>query len=73
MNKVQHFVDGQSWSGTSSRTSDIYNPATGMVTGHAVLATKDDVAHAVSVAKKAQASWGSQQAGARSHRQSAPP
>jgi malonate-semialdehyde dehydrogenase (acetylating)/methylmalonate-semialdehyde dehydrogenase len=58
MNTVQHFVGGASWSGTSDRQADVYNPATGKVTAKVSLATAVDVDHVVSVARAAQSAWG---------------
>ena len=57
MRNTQHFVDGASWSGSSNRTGDIYNPATGEVTGQLSLASKADVDHAISSAKNALPGW----------------
>ncbi len=58
MSVIQHFVSGQAWPGTSSRTSDVYNPATGKVTSELMLAAAADVDHVVAVAKAAQLGWG---------------
>ena len=44
MRNINHFVDGGSWAGGSSRTADVFNPATGRSNGaSSKLATKDDV------------------------------
>ncbi len=58
MNMVQHFVSGASWSGTSNRQADVYNPATGRVTAKVSLANAADVNEVVSVARAAQSAWG---------------
>ena len=55
---VQHFVSGASWSGTSNRQADVYNPATGRVTAKVSLANAADVNEVVSVARAAQSAWG---------------
>ena len=57
MNTVSHFLSNEPWSGQSTRTSDIYNPATGAVKGQVRLATEADVHRAVSVAAEALPSW----------------
>ena len=57
MRNINHFVDGGSWAGGSSRTADVFNPATGEVTGQVALATKDDVENAVNSAKNALPDW----------------
>ena len=59
MRNVNHFVSGGSWSGSSSRSCDIFNPATGEVSGQATMASKDDVDHVVNTALKALPDWAS--------------
>ena len=54
---VTHWIDNKSWSGSSSRTGDIYNPATGEVSGKVDFATKAVMDEAVASAKKAFQSW----------------
>jgi malonate-semialdehyde dehydrogenase (acetylating)/methylmalonate-semialdehyde dehydrogenase len=57
MNRISHWVDGRVLEGTSGRTSVVFNPATGEQQGELDLATKDDVDHAVGVAKAAFPAW----------------
>ena len=57
MKVIDHLVSGKSWSGNSERTIDVINPALGSAIGKVRLATKEDVAHVVEVAKKAQPAW----------------
>ena len=57
MNLIQHFVDGKSFKGSSKRTGEVFNPATGEQSSEVSFATTDDVNKAFSVAKKAFASW----------------
>lgn len=57
MNTVTHFLNNASWSGSSKRTSDIINPATGAVTGAVTLASKDDTNAVVEAAEKALPNW----------------
>ncbi|MBU2533432.1 MAG: CoA-acylating methylmalonate-semialdehyde dehydrogenase [Alphaproteobacteria bacterium] len=58
MNRVRHFVAGETWPGSSDRTGDVYNPATGKVTSQVSLASAADVEHVVAVAREAQPQWG---------------
>lgn len=57
MTNIQHYVGGQSFAGTSSRTQPVYNPANGQSDKDVVLATTGDVNAAVAAAKAAYPSW----------------
>ncbi len=57
MSKIGHYVNGQHFEGESDRLQDVFNPATGAVTGQAVLATAGDVDAAVSAAQNAFPAW----------------
>ena len=50
---IDHFIDGKVVANTSGRTQDVFNPATGSVTGRAGLAAADQVNSAVASAKAA--------------------
>ena len=50
---VQHFVSGASWSGTSNRQADVYNPATGKVMANVALANASNVNEVAAVARAA--------------------
>lgn len=54
---LDHWVDGASWAGTSTRTGDVYNPALGRVQRTVRLASSDDVDVAVASAADAFAQW----------------
>ena len=54
---IAHFVAGQSSQGKSSRTQDVFNPATGAVTAQVHLASTADVNVAVAAAQKAFPAW----------------
>ncbi len=54
---IQHFIKGSLTAGTSTRTQDVFNPATGAVTGSVALANTADVASAVAAAKAAFPAW----------------
>jgi malonate-semialdehyde dehydrogenase (acetylating) / methylmalonate-semialdehyde dehydrogenase len=55
---VTHWIGGKPWTGEAERRGDIYNPATGHVSGTVDFASKQDVDDAVSVARQAAKSWG---------------
>lgn len=57
MNNISHFASNEMWAGESDRVSDIYNPATGRVTGQVTLASKADVEKVVEIAAAAHPSW----------------
>jgi malonate-semialdehyde dehydrogenase (acetylating)/methylmalonate-semialdehyde dehydrogenase len=57
MKQINHIIGGQEVVSTSGRTSEVFNPATGEVTGLVGLATVDEVDLAVGVAKAAFESW----------------
>jgi len=56
---VTHWIGGKPWTGTAQRQGDIYNPATGQVSGVVDFAASGDVDEAVAAAKQAARSWGS--------------
>ncbi|WP_022728552.1 CoA-acylating methylmalonate-semialdehyde dehydrogenase [Fodinicurvata sediminis] len=55
--ELHHFIGGQVVKGTSGRTSDVYNPATGEVTGKLSLASASEVDKAVQNAAEAFPDW----------------
>ncbi|MBB3999621.1 CoA-acylating methylmalonate-semialdehyde dehydrogenase [Aureimonas pseudogalii] len=57
MNEIGHFIDGARVAGTSGRTADIFNPATGQVTAKLALASEAELQRAVDAAKAAQPGW----------------
>lgn len=54
---IDHFIQGAVTAGTSSRQQDVYNPATGAVSGKVALASAADVATAVAAAQAAFPAW----------------
>jgi len=52
-----HFVSNKPWKGESDRTSNIFNPATGAITGEVILASKEDVDAVVKIAAAALPAW----------------
>ncbi|MCP5076306.1 MAG: CoA-acylating methylmalonate-semialdehyde dehydrogenase [Rhodobacteraceae bacterium] len=60
MEQIGHYINGEHVAGTSGRTADIFNPATGEVQAQVALASKDEMAQAVAVAAAAQPAWAAQ-------------
>ncbi|MDO5369907.1 CoA-acylating methylmalonate-semialdehyde dehydrogenase [Paracoccus sp. (in: a-proteobacteria)] len=58
MRSVHHWIDGQEAPGTSGRTADVFNPATGEVQAKLDLATKAEMDDAIARAAAAQPAWG---------------
>ena len=56
--EIPHFIDGERVAGTSGRTADVFNPATGEVQAQVPLASPDELDAAIVSAKKAQPAWG---------------
>ena len=57
ISNIDHFIAGQRVAGRSGRTQDVFNPATGAVTGQVALAGTDEVAQAVAAAQAAFPAW----------------
>ncbi|HEX7302169.1 CoA-acylating methylmalonate-semialdehyde dehydrogenase [Lentzea sp.] len=57
MSTIPHWIDGARTTGVSSRTSDVFDPASGSVAAQVVLAEQADVDLAVSSSLKAAQSW----------------
>jgi malonate-semialdehyde dehydrogenase (acetylating) / methylmalonate-semialdehyde dehydrogenase len=55
--RVSHWVDGAAWEGTSERSGEVFDPATGAVTKLVAFATGADVGRVVEVAASAVANW----------------
>ncbi|NNM59657.1 MAG: CoA-acylating methylmalonate-semialdehyde dehydrogenase [Legionellales bacterium] len=54
---LTHLINGQPHTGSSSRSNDLFNPATGELIGHVPLAEVSDVNLAVAAAKAALPAW----------------
>jgi malonate-semialdehyde dehydrogenase (acetylating)/methylmalonate-semialdehyde dehydrogenase len=54
---LHHYLNGKKVEGASGRFGDVYNPATGEVTGKVPLASKDEVGKAVAAAAAAFPDW----------------
>jgi malonate-semialdehyde dehydrogenase (acetylating) / methylmalonate-semialdehyde dehydrogenase len=54
---IDHFIDGARFAGASGRHQDVFNPATGQVTGRVALANAADTARAVAAAQAALPGW----------------
>ena len=57
MHTIGHFVNGQHFAGTSTRTQPVFNPAKGMQTAQVALANRADVNQAVAAAQEAFPAW----------------
>ncbi|WP_112872667.1 CoA-acylating methylmalonate-semialdehyde dehydrogenase [Paracoccus endophyticus] len=58
MRQVNHWIDGKDTAGTSGRTADVFNPATGEVQAKVALASKAEMDDAIDRAAQAQVKWG---------------
>jgi len=54
---IHHFINGQRSEGTSGSAQEVFNPATGQVTGRVALASSADVDTAVQAAEAAFPAW----------------
>ena len=54
---IGHYIGGRVVAGTSGRTQDVFNPATGAVTGKVALASAAEVSAAVAAAQAAFPAW----------------
>ncbi len=54
---LEHYIDGQAYSGTSRRTSPVYDPAAGTASNSVRLANADDTRAAVAAAAGAWPGW----------------
>jgi malonate-semialdehyde dehydrogenase (acetylating)/methylmalonate-semialdehyde dehydrogenase len=54
---LQHYVNGARVEGTSGRSADVYNPATGEVSAKVPLASKAEVEKAIAIAREAFPKW----------------
>ena len=60
MEEIKHYIGGKLVSGTSGRSADVYNPATGEVQAQVPLASGEELNAAIAVAKEAQVGWAAQ-------------
>jgi malonate-semialdehyde dehydrogenase (acetylating) / methylmalonate-semialdehyde dehydrogenase len=54
---IEHWIGGRIAPGQSGRRADVFNPATGAVTGKVALANSSEVDAAVAAAHKAFPAW----------------
>jgi malonate-semialdehyde dehydrogenase (acetylating)/methylmalonate-semialdehyde dehydrogenase len=57
MKTISHFINGQPYTGRSSRYSDAFDPAHGQIAAHVTLASAEDVDVAVAAARQAFPAW----------------
>ena len=60
MEQIGHYINGEHVAGTSGRTADVFNPATGEVQAQVALANQAEMDAAVAVAAAAQPAWAAQ-------------
>jgi malonate-semialdehyde dehydrogenase (acetylating) / methylmalonate-semialdehyde dehydrogenase len=58
MNLISHWIGGKTWDQSAERSLDVYDPATGQVTGRVALADPGVVDQAVRAATQAASAWG---------------
>jgi malonate-semialdehyde dehydrogenase (acetylating)/methylmalonate-semialdehyde dehydrogenase len=56
-NHITHWIDGKAWTGKAARTGEVYNPATGKISGTVDFASTADMDAAIAVAKRASLEW----------------
>ncbi len=57
MNRISHWIDGKIVEGTSTRSGNVFDPATGQVQATVDFASVDEMDHAIAVAKAAFPAW----------------
>ena len=55
--RIEHFINGRRFAGSSKREMDVFNPAMGEVTARVAMASSADVEVAVSAARAAFYEW----------------
>jgi malonate-semialdehyde dehydrogenase (acetylating)/methylmalonate-semialdehyde dehydrogenase len=55
---IEHWSNGARFAGTSGRSADVTNPATGAVTGQVALASREDADAVIAAAQAAAGDWG---------------
>ncbi|HEX6354025.1 CoA-acylating methylmalonate-semialdehyde dehydrogenase [Actinophytocola sp.] len=64
--RISHWIDGKPWAGVAERTGDVFDPATGEVTGQVDFAAPSEVDEAVAAATEAFQTWRNTSLAARS-------
>lgn len=65
MQTIPHWIDGRAHPGSSERTGEVTNPATGRVTAQVAFAGPEEIEAAVASAKKASTDWAATSVSAR--------
>ena len=55
--RISHWIDGKPWAGVAERSGDVFDPATGAVTGQVDFASVGEVDEAVAAAGRAFQGW----------------
>jgi malonate-semialdehyde dehydrogenase (acetylating)/methylmalonate-semialdehyde dehydrogenase len=64
--RISHWIDGKPWAGVAQRSGDVFDPATGEVTGQVDFASPSEVDEAVGAAARAFQTWRNTSLAARS-------
>jgi len=64
--RISHWIDGKPWAGVAERSGDVFDPATGTVTGQVDFASPSEVDEAVGAAARAFQTWRNTSLAARS-------
>jgi len=54
---ITHFIGGKLWSGSAARQGEVYNPATGLITGHVDFADSALMNEGIAIAKAGFEEW----------------
>jgi malonate-semialdehyde dehydrogenase (acetylating)/methylmalonate-semialdehyde dehydrogenase len=56
--RITHWIDGKSWGGVAERTGEVFDPATGNLSGRVDLASAEVTSEAIAAARSAFDEWG---------------
>src|SRR3989440_4061059 len=65
--RISHWIDGKPWAGEPARSGDVFDPATGVLSGRVDFAAQSEVDEAVSAASQAFSTWRHSSLAARSN------
>src|SRR2546423_14507613 len=65
--RISHWIDGKPWAGEPARSGDVFDPATGELSGRVDFASQSEVDEAVSAASQAFSTWRQSSLAARSN------
>src|SRR5256714_12262965 len=65
--RISHWIDGKPWAGEPARSGDVFDPATGELSGRVDFASQSEVDESVSAASQAFSTWRQSSLAARSN------